>query len=367
MKNQKEHSREHISFKSFKFKIFKLCTLRSCCSSSQSVLGKTLLSLLPALACGCTAEVIAPSAETAECNARILMEGHVPAENLSSLDIFVFKNDELGLVDCYQRIDHPEEWDGNVCSSAGDRTISICANSRMTIDEWPWIRSREGLKKISVNLEQERREYPFMSGEIHVRAKKDSPIYAGLSLRPLASEIYLRSVCCDFTGKPYAGEEITEAKVYLTNINAECGMLEDGDIRPGRLINSARLCPEDVDSFEDPGLIYQELDHNIGKAWIKPEIRLWCYPSNGYEESMGTPFSRMVIEGKIAGHTYYWPVNINRDSGSSGIDRNRQYIYDIKITRKGSTDPDIPVEADDMEITFKTAIWEEKENCIVGF
>jgi hypothetical protein len=122
-----------------------------------------------------------------------------------------------------------------------------------------------------------------------------------------------------------------------------------------------------MELFEDPGIVYQEIGSNIGKFWLKPEIKLWCYPSNAYEASIGTPFSRLVIEGKISGQTYYWPVNINRTEDGNGIDRNRQYIYDIKITRKGSTDPDIPVEAEDIEITFKTAIWEEKENCIVGF
>ena len=368
MNGIRKHSREHILFKSFTFKMFNLYTLKSCCSSFHpSVLGKTMLSLLPALSWGCTAEGIAPSAGPADCKVMIHLNGKMPAGDFTSLDIFVFKDDDLETLDCYQRIDWPEEWDGNVCSSAGDRTISIFANSGKEANEWTRIRSREGLEKISASLEQENRNHPFMSGEARIIAREGILTSAELSLRPLASEICLRSICCDFTGKPYAGEEITEVKVYLTNINAECGILEDGEILPRRLINSARLCPEDLDSFDDPGLIYQELDINIGRAWLKPGISLWCYPSNASEESIGTPFSRLVIEGKIAGQTYYWPVNINRDSGSSGIDRNRQYIYDIKITRKGSTDPDIPVEADDIEMTFKTAIWEEKENCIVEF
>ncbi len=360
MNDIRKNSREHILFKSF--------TLKSCCSSFHpSVLGKTMLSLLPALSCGCTAEGLVPSAGTADCKATIQLNGKMSADDLTSMDIFVFKDDDLQTLDCYQRIERPEEWDGNVCSSAGDRTMIICANSGKGVNEWARIRSREGLEKISASLEQESRDHPFMSGEARIIAREGLQISADLSLRPLASEIWLRSICCDFTDKPYAGEEITEVKVYLTNINAECGMLDEGEILPRRLINSARLCPEDLDSFDDPGLIYQELDMNIGRAWVKPEIRLWCYPSNASEESIGTPFSRLVIEGKIAGQTYYWPVNINRNSGSGGIDRNRQYIYDIKITRKGSTDPDIPVEVDDIEMTIKTAIWEEKENCIVGF
>lgn len=283
------------------------------------------------------------------------------------MDIFVFKDDDLRILDCYQKVDSPKDWNGTVCSSSGDRIISICANSRIAADEWPWIRSRGSLEKMAVSLELERREHPYMSGEARVTARESRPVSAELVLRPLVSEIYLRSICCDFKGKPYAGEEITDVKVYLTNINAECGMLEDGDIYPRRVINSGRLCLDDLEMFEDPSLVYQEIGRNIGKTWMKPEIRLWCYASNAPEASIGTPFSRLVIEGKISGQTYYWPININRDYSNEGIDRNRQYIYDIKITRKGSDDPDIPVKAEDMDITFKTAIWEEKEDCIIGF
>lgn len=361
-------SREQISFKSFSLKAFTLNFLKSCCSSSQpSVLGKTLLSLLPALSYGCTAEGLSPSAGTAECKALIRMTGRISKEEYSSMDIFVFKDDDLRILDCYQRVDSPEDWDGTVCSSSGDRIINVCANSRMAADEWPWIRSRGSLEKMTVSLELERRERPYMSGEVRVRARENRPISADMELRPLVSEIYLRSISCDFRGKPYDGEKITDVKVYLTNINAECGMLEDGDIDPRRIINHGRLCPEDLELFEDPGLVYQEIGRDIGKEWIKPEIKLWCYASNSPEESIGTPFSRLVIEGRVSGQTYYWPVNINREDGNEGIDRNRQYIYDIKITRKGSADPDIPVDAEDIEMTFKTAIWEEKENCIIGF
>lgn len=368
MRHTIRRSRGQTPFKSFTFKMFTLNSLRSCCSSSHpSVLGKTLLSLLPALSYGCTAEGLVPSAGTAECKALIRMTERMSKDRFSTMDIFVFKDDDLRILDCYQRVEEPEDWNGIVCSSSGNRIISICANSRMAADEWPWIRSRGSLEKLTASLELERRDNPYMSGEVRVTAREGRPVSADLPLRPLASEIYLRSVSCDFTGKPYDGEEITDVKVYLTNINAECGMLEDGDISPRRIINQGRLCKEDLELFEDPGLVCQELGCNIGKAWLRPEIRLWCYASNAPEASIGTPFSRLVIEGKISGQTYYWPVSINREEGNNGIDRNRQYIYDIRITRKGSTDPDIPVEAEDMEITFKTAIWKEKENCIVGF
>ncbi len=335
--------------------------------SSQSVLGKTLLTLLPALSCGCSAEGNLSSATSTDERIALRITRSYSDSQMNSLDIFVFKDEVIKSLDCYQRVERPENWEGDVSSSSGDRIINICANSQLERDEWPWIWSQDALKKITVSLELESRTSPFMSGEATVSATKGRPYYTDILMRPAVSEICLRSLCCDFTGKPYSGEKLTDIKVYLTNINAECGMLSDGDISPTRLINVGRLCEEDLELFADPGLVYQELAGTVGKSPVRPDIRLWCYPSNVPEESPGTPYSRLVIEGKISGSTYYWPININREDEDRGISRNRRYTFDVRITRKGSTDPDIPVNADNMEITFNSEPWEEKEDYQVIF
>lgn len=334
---------------------------------SRSVLGKTLLTLLPALVCGCSAEdKISSAASARDMITMRIMRGNND-DGLRSLDIFIFKDGAIKSIDCYQRIESPEDWEGNVSSSSGDRIINICANSQLEKDEWPWIRSQEALKKITISLELESRDSPFMSGEASVSTDNVITANTSIYLRPAVSEIYLRSLCCDFTGKPYDGEQLTDIKVYLTNINAECGMFDEGSIYPARIINAGRLCEEDIALFTDPGLVYQEIGTPVGRKTVRTDIRLWCYPSNAEEESPGTPYSRLVIEGKIAGVTYYWPININRDSPVGGIYRNQRYVFDVKITRKGSDDPDIPVNADNMEITFNAEPWEEKENCQVIF
>lgn len=335
--------------------------------SSQSVLGKTLLTLLPALAYGCTAEDNpSPAMPADKIISMKVLRGYSDCQ-VSTMDIFVFKDEAIQSLDCYQRVEHPEQWNGEIASSSGDRIISIYANSQLEQDEWPWIRSRDALKKVSISLELEKRLSPFMSGETTVSAAKGPPAYTDVILRPAVSEIHLRSLSCDFSGKPYAGEKLTDIKVYLTNINAECGMLSDGEILPTRLINVGRLCEEDLELFADPGLVFREITGTVGKTPVWPDIRLWCYPSNAAEESPGTPYSRLVIEGKISGSTYYWPININRGNDGDGISRNRKYIFDVRITRKGSTDPDIPVDADNMEITFNSEPWEEKEEYQVRF
>lgn len=348
--------------------IFTLISIKSQSPCSQSVLGKTLLSLLPAMTYGCSIsekDMHSPVHTSEEVSLNITKGGN--AGEIATLDILVFRDDELKLLDCYQRIEDTGKWDRNVTSGTGRRIISICANGQLECDEWAWVRSRQTLDKITASLELERRDNPLMSGEAAITMNAERKDITEISIYPLVSEIYLRSICCDFRGKPYSGEKIHDVKVYLTNVNAECGLLEDGMIYPKRIINPGRLCQEDVRLFSETSLIVQEIPQDIGTSWIYPDIRLWCYPGNIEEESPGTPYTRLVIEGKISGKTFYWPVNINREEGGSGIGRNQRYIYDIKITRKGSDDPDRPVNTEDLDISFEIKTWEEKENYLIGF
>ena len=73
---------------------------------------------------------------------------------------------------------------------------------------------------------------------------------------------------------------------------------------------------------------------------------------------------RLVIEGKIDGTTYYWPLTAG---GEMGIERNMTYNYNILIRRKGTTDPDTPVEPKDIDIELNIKTWTEKENYQVRF
>ena len=85
----------------------------------------------------------------------------------------------------------------------------------------------------------------------------------------------------------------------------------------------------------------------------------------------------VVIEGKIQDETWYWPIDINRDSGPGeegggpgegvGIERNRRYIFDVTIRGKGTKDPDMPVTSMMAETILKVQTWKEKEEYYVGF
>lgn len=359
MKHESVKSRELIS---------KFYTFLSCSFSSWSVLGIIFLNILPAMTYGCSPATVPDTACRTASTISITKSPHTAME---TLDIFVFRDDEARLLDCYQRVDQPEKWDGRIMSSAGNRIIHICANSRTGKGEWPLIRSMHSLEKISFNLEDESRENPVMTGEAKIPASGPDFMYPGLPyteipMSPLTCEIVLRSLICDFKGRPYDGERITDAKVYLTNVNATRRLYSAEGSMPERIINAGFLNRYDLARFRDSSLIIKHIDKSIGKDGIQEDIRLYCYPNMAEEDSPGTPVTRMVIEGKVSGKTYYWPIDISRGLGN-GISGGKSYIFDVRITRKGTTDPDIPVRTEEVNITFEEESWIEKEGYTVGF
>lgn len=318
----------------------------------------TLLIVLPAFLYGCSA------GPDTKAKAAIVRFAVRVAEDcgLGPLDVFVFRNDAMQSLDCYQKIGDVGLWDGNILSSEGERTVCICTNLNKG-EEWFSVSSRPYLDGIMVRLEDERRNMPFMYGEASGVA--GSPLY--VDLRPHVSEIVLRSISCDFSGRPYAGERLKDVKVYLTNVSAECSMTSDSSMRPVRIINVGRLDEDDVSGFIEPDMIVQTIESEIGKTILRPDIRLRCYANASEEETPGTPYTRLVVEGKIGERIYYWPIDINREDGGDGVHADCRYVYDLKITRKGSDDPDIPVRAENVEIRFTIKPWEEKEESVVGF
>ncbi len=327
----------------------------------------TLTIMLPVFLTGCSAA----SEDFAPVHAGSKSSIAVPLDNagIKTLDIFVFKDDKLQKLDCYQRFDDMDDWNGTVTSGSGNRIITAVANTLYDREDWMALNSRAYLRKVHIRLEDEDTAFPFMSGEISaVAGQRPSSFKDKFSLYPFASEIRLNSISCDFTGKAYSGEKITEVKVYLTNVNAECVLSDEGGQSPMRIINAGGLCEDDVEGFRQKDLIMRRISREIGKSGVYPDIRLWCYQNNHPDETPGTPFTRLVIEGQIAGQTYYWPININRGvNGGNGILRNHRYEYDIMITGKGSADPDTPVSSEKISIKLEVKEWKETEEYPVSF
>ena len=316
----------------------------------------TIMLLLPAL--------FSCSIESPEVETRISLAMESAA---GTLDVFTFNDDRMMALDSYQHWEQTAGNDIGIRTQNGKKTVFICANGQRSRQDWAGVNSFSSLEGIQVDLRNERREAPCMTGTVEIETGSSKAYQVGM--RRIASEIKVNSLRCDFIGKSYEGAVLTDVRIYLTNVNVRCGITEDGTVMPAEIVNSAGADPEDISEFEEPDLIMRELDGSIGTEGRKVEAGLWCYPNASRTAGPGTPFTRLVIEGSLEGETYWWPIEINRDKDARdpGIYRNCQYIFDICLTRKGSSDPDTVIETDAAEIKMSIRSWEEKEEYMVSY
>lgn len=316
--------------------------------------------VLPALLCSCHHAVM--EEEPVMMRSIQAMQENLPVK---TLEIFMFETGAMRTLDSYQRFEGRMEWEVQAASRKGNRTAFVLANGQWQKEDWMYMNSYEALREVRTDLEQESRDYPAMSGEVEVCADGKQTVW--VELKSLCSEIELRSVSCDFNGKSYEDDGISDIRAYLVNVNAECRLLQEGVIMPERIINMGELNHTDMENMKDPSLLLRYGSNVESGSRLYTGFRFRCYPNNCPEESPGSPFTRLVIEGKIGSRTYYWPINAGRDNGGDGIESNIRYVYDVTITGKGSDSPDIPVSSEVMDSEMKILEWEEKEEYVICY
>lgn len=332
------------------------------------VLVKLIYLLIPASAYGCSKEMEAPAStdmnhigtmlHISEC-------GSPRAAEASTIDIFAFNDDPHMRLDSYMRRDsYPE--DLKMVTQSGGKLLFLIANSRKDKYYWAGVTSYHSMNDTYMTLEQENKDLPTMTGQCHIEAG-DQTNYK-VEMKRLSSEIALRSVKCDFSGKPYEGEKIKNPKTYLINVNGTYPVTGNGKGNPERIINHGFADYGQIMNFEEPDMILNEMKHEIGNHAIYPDITFLCYPNTAEEDGPGTPFTRLVIEGTLEGRTCYWPISINRPPhGNGGIEGNCRYTYDIIIRSRGTDNPDRPAESRSVSAKMETARWKEKEEYTIGF
>lgn len=327
---------------------------------------------IPAFYTGCSLEDDGISREQDRHNVVLLCKKDASSATLSEIrhsDIFIFNDNPLKRLDSYQH----SEGGGPVkaASRRGDKIMVAIANAPMPSDGWRSVNSYEGIQEEISLLQNEDPECPVMSGEAMISSGSDEMHY--VEMERLVSEIRINSIRTDFSGREYDGEPLTDVRIYLTNVNASCKYLKKDGFSPEMIVNPGFLDMDALSGFKDRSLLYADTE-DIGEETLYPGIKLFCYPNDSPEETPGSPFTRLVIEGKISGHTYWYPVTINRgDFGiasggdGKGIGRNMCYTYDFTILRTGTSDPDIPVCKDDISVTCMVEPWKEMENETVTF
>jgi len=254
-----------------------------------------------------------------------------------ALDFFFFNTDGPMRLDAYQQVTGLDRalFTYTLCGS-GDRQLVALSGEPGNVYAWSDIQTYGSLGKLHFSLEGENPERPRLVGETFLEEGRSRQ--ALLTLHPMLCAIQVRSVSCDFSGHPYAGIPFNNNKLYLLNAGVECLPLGEGD-GPVSWMNMGQLDSAAVLDLPYPEMLLQEGCGPIGVQRIYPDKVFFCYANPATEDQLGSPVTRLVLEGSIGGTSCYYPVNLPRMLPGSS------YQLDLTLTRMGSPSPDIPVES----------------------
>lgn len=260
------------------------------------------------------------------------------------MDVFVFDDNAVQSLDSYSRDYAYTTSSFTAASSSGDKIIVALANSRLTNEDIASVSVYEDLNRLRTRLSDETPEYPLMTGETRVCAGAEDE--CTVVLYPMISEIRLSSLVCRMEGA-YSGKSLEKVKAYLTNVSNSTEMMRWDGFRPSEILNQGRMSESDMQGMAYQRMLYNYIGNGVrtGNGYSYGSASLFCYPNDTREESAGSPFTTLVIEGTLDGRTCYYPIRINRKGyghsvGVEGISRNAQYVINLTITGPGSDDPD---------------------------
>ena len=286
-------------------------------------------------------------------------------EAIRTLDIFFFTDDSLGRLDSYQRFSSPVGETVTGACTRGRRIVSALANSHNREYTWSDVNSHDGLLEVVSDLRDENPRSPLLRGESLAFAGDDRMTM--LSLSPLLCEVVLQRLSCDFSGRSYAGAEITGLKAYLTNVNALCPVFGESSGNPVDILNRGRLRESDLEQMACPEMLSGDIGDMEDDFILYPDLRLYCYPNRSAGESLGSPFTRLVIQGEVDGRVWYWPLDIGRNGDGGGVEGGCSYSFDVTLTRLGVEDPDTPVQGVAAEVAIAQAPWKTLDDRYIDF
>lgn len=269
--------------------------------------------------------------------------------NCKWTDVFAYDVEE-GKLDSYERVSDSEF---PIHTTSGTKRIAAIANLPDSSFGYSDIISYRKLKNLVAEFRKENPEMPLMSGEF-ILDKPGPGRIRMLELTPVMSRIYIRSFEVDFSARPYSNETLTDTKAYLINVNGMCRIMADSTGTISEIINYGHLDISYSKYLSHPETVFSD---NVEHA------QLYFYPYPANSGNSGTCTTRLVIEGKIKGCTYYYPIDI----GANGLERGKSYVYDITVTRSGTLSPDIPVESDMLKVMITENGWKEYENETIDF
>ena len=283
--------------------------------------------------------------------------------NIQTLEVFVFRINEgyadNGILDGYRKFTG-EELESltnlEVQTTTGKKMIYAIANSHRA--NWKGINTREIFEEQTASLKDEDVKNFIMIGGIEAQLQLASSV--SFTIRRLVSRIKVNSIKTSFAGGPYEGLSLDDPKIYLINVQAS-KIIYSGAGQNFSILNNRKYVESDSKGCVMPGLISDVIDSPICDDGYSEPHYFYCFENNLETEAGGSKFTRLVIEGKLNGMTYYYPIAIK------GLERNSCYSIDVTIKRPGSLDPNKDVEKGTFLATITVLDWNVKDDSNVEF
>ena len=263
---------------------------------------------------------------------------------INTLQVFVF--DEAGVLEAS---DMKESESVVLTCKAGPKKVVSLVNAPEVTD----VTTYSELCTASSFLDDNTIDSMVMSGETEVNLTATSSVTIPVSR--IAAKVVLRQVVNNFKFKADQDAEFLVTHVYLINVGAERGFLSDAS--PKQWYNMTEL-----DTYDAPTFTYEELSSPVklpySSTWTADKY-FYCYPNptetDSSDETWSARRTRLVLEATLGGEVMYYPVTL------PVIEPNSSYEVTVKITRRGSPSPDIPVTGIAAEFSVDVQNWITKD------
>lgn len=172
-----------------------------------------------------------------------------------------------------------------------------------------------------------------------------------LEVRRMAARIGISKIENAMVLPQHKAMKFEVKSLYLVNVPGDRAFF--GVSEPSRWYNCS------APQAGSPSFLRDDVNGGIVAAGNAYEGKhyFYCYPNDVAEDSSAAEWcprkTRLVAEVALDDVTYYYPVTLDN------VARNTSYSYELRITRPGSSSPDIPVDDAAVGITVVVKGWSE--------
>lgn len=286
---------------------------------------------------------------------------------VNSVEFLIFN--EAGNLEAYQKFNSTSNL--KMVATVGAKTIYAVVNNKDVTLVGATTLAK--FKALSTSIKSEAMKNFTMMGSTEVTLTANSTV--PMTVARIAARVKLSKISLDLSGTLYAGQSLTNVKIYLVNVHGRKLIWNGAGTETPLILNSKKYVEGDNQSLGITNMLYDELGSSIADngTYDTPHY-FYAYANNIETQTDSERYTRLVIQGDLSNlGTRYWKVDINRDgygyrSGTvPGIEANKSYEYTVTLKNIGDDDPDKKPEKSNVTVTLTVADWTVVPNGEVAF